>query len=302
MRTMESEAVIRDSGPAADAAYDETIRIQDGRLCVALVRADYLVAELNGVHCVITKSALLCLGGCDRLEILYEKRLRVRALSFTPRFINRGLDYATLCSPSYQELQAAFGYPPLDPFFSRSSVYNGILPVEEELDGLLDSYFDVMQRQLRDHPDRNWYCRTRSLLFSVFSAAGQLYRQFGPPVCPDSLIEEMTQYIQMHLDRPMSMEDLCARFHVNKSTLCRRFKASVGLTVFQYILDSRLRRCRSDLAFTELSIGEIAEKYGFADTTHFSKAFKAQFGLAPMAFRQREKTERKGRGRHPDGP
>ena len=87
----------------------------------------------------------------------------------------------------------------------------------------------------------------------------------------------MTQYIQMHLDRPMSMEDLCARFHVNKSTLCRRFKASVGLTVFQYILDSRLRRCRSDLAFTELSIGEIAEKYGFADTTHFSKAFKAQF-------------------------
>ena len=48
MRTMESEAVIRDSGPAADAAYDETIRIQDGRLCVALVRADYLVAELNG--------------------------------------------------------------------------------------------------------------------------------------------------------------------------------------------------------------------------------------------------------------
>lgn len=91
MRTMESEAVIRDSGPAADAAYDETIRIQDGRLCVALVRADYLVAELNGVHCVITKSALLCLGGCDRLEILYEKRLRVRALSFTPRFINRGL-------------------------------------------------------------------------------------------------------------------------------------------------------------------------------------------------------------------
>ena len=47
---------------------------------------------------------------------------------------------------------------------------------------------------------------------------------------------------------------------------------------------------------------EIAEKYGFADTTHFSKAFKAQFGLAPMAFRQREKTERKGRGRHPDGP
>ena len=70
MRTMESEAVIRDSGPAADAAYDETIRIQDGRLCVALVRADYLVAELNGVHCVITKSALLCLGGCDRL-VLY---------------------------------------------------------------------------------------------------------------------------------------------------------------------------------------------------------------------------------------
>lgn len=75
----------------------------------------------------------------------------------------------------------------------------------------------------------------------------------------------------------------------------------MGLTVFQYILDSRLRRCRSDLAFTELSIGEIAEKYGFADTTHFSKAFKAQFGLAPMAFRQREKTERKGRCRHPDG-
>ncbi len=39
------------------------------------------------------------------------------------------------------------------------------------------------------------------------------------------------------------------------------------------------------LRFTDLTVGEVAHRAGFADPLYFSRAFKRHAGEAPMAYR-----------------
>jgi AraC-like DNA-binding protein len=62
-----------------------------------------------------------------------------------------------------------------------------------------------------------------------------------------------------------------------------------GISVAAWIWRQRLERCRADLAnprHAGRSISEIAFAAGFADTAHFSRRFKAAYGLAPRDFRR----------------
>jgi AraC-like DNA-binding protein len=62
-----------------------------------------------------------------------------------------------------------------------------------------------------------------------------------------------------------------------------------GDTIAAAIRRGRLDRCRADLADPRQrarSITEIALRWGFNDSAHFSRAFKARFGVSPRALRQ----------------
>ena len=61
-----------------------------------------------------------------------------------------------------------------------------------------------------------------------------------------------------------------------------------GQPLMRWIWNSRLDRCRADLATPALaarSIGEIAFYWGFNDMAHFSRAFRQRFGQSPREFR-----------------
>lgn len=59
-------------------------------------------------------------------------------------------------------------------------------------------------------------------------------------------------------------------------------------TVSTWIRARRLERCRRDLADAGLaahSVSDISMRWGFVNAAHFSRAFKARFGISPSAFR-----------------
>jgi acetamidase/formamidase/AraC-like DNA-binding protein len=58
-----------------------------------------------------------------------------------------------------------------------------------------------------------------------------------------------------------------------------------------YVRERRLQRACADLANPaegHRTISEIAYHYGFGDSAHFSRTFRARFGLSPREFRQQE--------------
>lgn len=84
------------------------------------------------------------------------------------------------------------------------------------------------------------------------------------------------------------VEEMAGRLHMSTRTLQRRL-ADAG-TSYQAIIDGIRKRLAIELlARTELSVDEIAERNGFADTSNFRKAFKKWTGQTPAFFRERRR-------------
>jgi AraC family transcriptional regulator, positive regulator of tynA and feaB len=58
-----------------------------------------------------------------------------------------------------------------------------------------------------------------------------------------------------------------------------------GETVSVFVQARRLVRARRDLATGRDPVSDIAARWGFADASHFSRAFRARYGRTPRDFR-----------------
>lgn len=102
------------------------------------------------------------------------------------------------------------------------------------------------------------------------------------------LMEKVRTYIRTNLASP----DLCpaqiaAAHYISVRHLHAVFHEH-GTTVSAWIRTRRLERCRRELQdplFSQESVSEIASRWGFADSAHFSRVFKVNFGVSPTEAR-----------------
>lgn len=93
-------------------------------------------------------------------------------------------------------------------------------------------------------------------------------------------------YIQLHLNEPLPVARLADIAHVSPGHFHELFRDATGMTPYQYLLDARLKRARSLLLETRLSLPDIAEQVGFSSQSALTHAFRRQFGLTPGRLRR----------------
>ncbi|MBQ3730194.1 MAG: helix-turn-helix domain-containing protein [Muribaculaceae bacterium] len=91
-----------------------------------------------------------------------------------------------------------------------------------------------------------------------------------------------TQMIKDDID----MEHIAAALSLSRKQLRTRVMAITGLTPVAYVLQVRLNYARRIISTENISLTEVAGKCGFQNLSHFSKAFKQQFGVSPLQFRK----------------
>lgn len=96
------------------------------------------------------------------------------------------------------------------------------------------------------------------------------------------------QYVEEHLRDPdLSPEAIARAAFVSPRYLHALFRDE-GTSVSRYVMDRRLDRARQDLAdprLVHLPVADVAARLGFKDASHFTRVFKARFGLSPRAHR-----------------
>jgi len=102
------------------------------------------------------------------------------------------------------------------------------------------------------------------------------------------LLQAAIDRIERDLGDPaLSTEGVAHGVNISTRYLQRLF-AEQGTSFGRWVLARRLERCHRDLAdpaLSHLSIGRIAERWGFVDRSHFARTFRDRYGLAPREHR-----------------
>ena len=118
-----------------------------------------------------------------------------------------------------------------------------------------------------------------------------------------SLPTRITMYLQRHLTDPDLTPARVAQAHNISLRYLYNVWGDRDVSLGEWIIRKRLETARRELAKPEtqtLTIAAIAHRCGFSDATHFSRRFRAEFGLSPREWR-RLKQDDSGIGSPPDG-
>lgn len=103
------------------------------------------------------------------------------------------------------------------------------------------------------------------------------------------LMQKITDYIDANLgSSELSPGSIAAAHYISTRHLHTLFRP-MGVTVSTWIRERRLERCRMDLLdplLAERPVSALASRWGFVDAAHFSRVFKAAYGVSPTEARR----------------
>jgi len=92
-------------------------------------------------------------------------------------------------------------------------------------------------------------------------------------------------YIRLHYSEDISREQLAEYAHVSPNYLSKRFRIDTGISITQYINQTRIDRAKKLLLATDFTIDAISSKVGFDSQSYFSSVFRKQCGCSPVSWR-----------------
>ena len=88
-------------------------------------------------------------------------------------------------------------------------------------------------------------------------------------------------YIDANLGANLRLAQLCAVAGFSRAHFARAFRRATGLTPHAYVTLRRLAHAVDLVAKREVSVTEIAQTCGFADSAHLTRCFRLRFGFVP---------------------
>jgi AraC-like DNA-binding protein len=105
---------------------------------------------------------------------------------------------------------------------------------------------------------------------------------------PPHAVARVTRTVRMIERRPdaaLRLGDLAREAGLSPYHFLRTFERFTGLTPHQYVRRLRLRRAATRLLREPAKVLDVALDSGFGDVSNFNRAFRAEFGVNPRAYR-----------------
>lgn len=269
---------------------DEMFIKQPSSSCfqVVLVESGYATLRINSDRCFLQSSALIFRSPGTVIDKLYSHSLQAKSITFHPKFIGTQAPEGSTNQSDSGDFYSDF--PSLNLFFNLSKANAGVLPLNPPICPKATALFNDAISEMMNQSDSLWYSRVRVSMIELFRLAEEEFTRYVCEEPPRASIARATlDYIHTNYEKEITVRMLCEMFHTNHTTLLRDFRQLTGTTIGQYILEYRLTLVREALIFTELTIEDIATKFGFKQASYLSRVFHSRVGLAPGQFRNRMK-------------
>lgn len=153
------------------------------------------------------------------------------------------------------------------------------------------AFFDLVSR-MQEYPEMNRISdlRRRGILLEYLSLAMEATET--PTQRMERRMEYDPQvYVQRAVDfihynyATITVGDVTDFIGFSRSYFSTLFRRCKGVSLQAYLLDYRMQQARRLLTDTGLSVQEIAQRVGYPDPLHFSRAFRRTAGVSPTEYR-----------------
>ena len=100
----------------------------------------------------------------------------------------------------------------------------------------------------------------------------------------DELINEIIIYINQNVYSPITIDDVCTKFSVSRSSLQNMFKDNLKVAPKQYINEIKLSKSKILIKENKNNISAIALMLGFSSIHYFSRKFTQRYGITPSDY------------------
>ncbi len=99
------------------------------------------------------------------------------------------------------------------------------------------------------------------------------------------LMDRLMNLINENLSNSdLNIDMLAEQIGISRSHLYRKFKHLTGITVTEFIRNTRLKQAATLLKEKQMNVTQIAYAVGFSNQTHFSSLFKKTYGVSPSEY------------------
>ena len=100
----------------------------------------------------------------------------------------------------------------------------------------------------------------------------------------DKRMVEIMNYIQAnYID--ITLEDLAEKFYLSKPYISKYIKEKSGITFGEMVKKIRMKKAKSLLKGSNMTVENIALSVGYQNVEHFNRLFKKAYNMTPIQFR-----------------
>ena len=102
---------------------------------------------------------------------------------------------------------------------------------------------------------------------------------------------EIMNYIQSNY-LSVTLEGLSDKFYLSKPYLSKYIKEKSGMTFGELVKNVRLKKAKTLLKTSSMTVESIALSVGYQNVEHFNRLFKKAFNMTPVQFRNKKLREK----------
>lgn len=180
-------------------------------------------------------------------------------------------------------------------FFGRDIIMP-IINGDSEFSGIIDGSFKdyeklLSQAEILLNKESSKAAVFASLIgiISIIYDGGYIKKSSGQISKYSADIKKCLKYINNNYSRKIKLSELSDLIHVSENYFCGYFKKFTGITPFEQINETRVKKAAALLSDSDLTVSEVAVKCGFENLSYFTRKFKSIVGCTPIDYRKAKK-------------
>ena len=202
--------------------------------------------------------------------------------------------WKSLSSESFQAMSVFIELPLLrramEEVFGDEAAHARLRDISAFTDPALESWMEQLRGELMRRRASPLYVQgiAQSIAIHLARHYAEMVSESrsGSPSLPGYKLRQVLDWMGEHLTEEFNLEKLAAQVGLSRFYFNRLFKSAMGVSPSRYHTTLRMDEARRLLRETKKSVLDVGLDVGYANPSHFARAFRKETRLSPSDYRQ----------------